>query len=128
MLLKQVFLFLLVDGLFLLGTSNLSGRIWSGSIWVFEEIPTVPDIEKCVAGLEFESSVASGLWLDNNRKVIIGCDSGSLHHLTLNTQSGNKDKNYFTIDGIVTEHDDSIVALDLMKNKTKIISGGMDMK
>lgn len=117
----------LSDGLFLLGTSSLSGRIWSGSIWVFNTFPSVPNIESSIAGIDFETGVAVGLWL-NNKNVVIGCDSGSLHHLTLDIQTDSKSKPYFRINGVVTEHDDSIVALDLMKNMSKIISGGMDMK
>ncbi|KAK6629053.1 hypothetical protein RUM43_002870 [Polyplax serrata] len=114
------------DGLFLLGTSSLSGRIWSGSIWVFNTFPSVPNIESSIAGIDFETGVAVGLW-SNNKNVVIGSDSGSLHHLTLDIQTDSKTKPYFRINGVVTEHDDSIVALDLMKNMSKIISGGMDM-
>lgn len=81
----------------------------------------------CVVGIEFDSSVASGLWLNNNQKVIVGCDSGSLYHLSINIMDV-KDKNYFSTNAILTEHDDSILSLDFIKNKNKIISGGMDMK
>lgn len=110
-----------------MGASSLTGKIWSGSIWLFNDPKLAPNAEKCLAGLEFENSIASGLWLDNGSKVIVGGDTGTMQLLNL-TAVKDKPLMYFTTVGIVSEHDDSILSLDSFDHKLSLISASIDMR
>lgn len=110
-----------------MGTSNLTGKIWCGSVWLFNDPAHAPYVEKCLGGIEFENTIASGLWLDNGLKIIIGGDTGAMQLLNL-TMLKDKPQCYFTTVGFVCEHDDSVLSLDSFDKKSKVISGSSDMR
>lgn len=111
----------------MLGTSNMTGRIWCGSIWLFTEMSDPPDVDKCIAGLEFESGVAVCKWYDNGTKIAVGTDFGVLNLLSLAPVIDIKRKYVSTL-AVLSEHDDCLTTLDPNSNGTKIVTGSMDMK
>lgn len=58
-----------LDGYMLLGCSNLTGRFWTGSVWYFLDPDSAPHVDKCLTGIESESGVTDGKFLDDKQKV-----------------------------------------------------------
>ncbi|KAL0280708.1 UNVERIFIED_CONTAM: hypothetical protein PYX00_001923 [Menopon gallinae] len=114
------------DGTFLLGTSNMTGRIWCGSVWLFNDMSDPPDVEKCIAGLEFESGVAVCKWYENGTRIAVGTDFGALNLLSLAPVHDVK-RHYLSTLAILSEHDDCITTLDPTFDGNKILTGSMDM-
>ncbi|XP_046390935.1 methylosome protein 50-like [Ischnura elegans] len=71
------------DGLMLLGSSNLTGRIWNGSVWCFSHTELEPKTDNSLTGVLCDSGVCDGLFLPSKDKILIGKDSGVLQLLQL---------------------------------------------
>lgn len=63
---------LATDGHLLMGSSSLTGRYWGGSIWYYSDPAMAPDVEKCRAGFETSSGVADGIFMDNDKLIVVG--------------------------------------------------------
>ncbi|CAG2061788.1 unnamed protein product, partial [Timema podura] len=55
------------DGYMLLGSSNLTGRHWCGSLWYFIDPDGAPDVEKCLTGMTCENGVCDGKFLSDRQ-------------------------------------------------------------
>lgn len=112
------------DGNMLLGSSNLTGRYWTGSVWYFTE--AVPEKDTCLTGVDCTTGVNDGKFLDRNKKVVIGEDSGAVTVLYLKEL---EDDHTYQLKPIATrnDHDSSVLSISASSDKTKIVTGGMDM-
>lgn len=66
-----IFITLLTDGYTILGSSDLSGRYRTGSVWYFNNALTVPSKFLCETAIECETTVCDGKFLGNNKTVCI---------------------------------------------------------
>ncbi|KAG8224357.1 hypothetical protein J437_LFUL004313 [Ladona fulva] len=71
------------DGYMLLGSSNLTGRTWNGSIWCFTQTELEPKAENSLTGVLCDSGVCDGKFLPSKDKIFIGKDSGVVQILQL---------------------------------------------
>ena len=76
----------------LLGCSNLTGRFWSGSLWYFIDPDAAPDVEKCLTGIECETGVTDGKFLEDKQKVSINETNGKAVHGQYCCLAGKKSK------------------------------------
>ncbi|XP_046997141.1 methylosome protein 50-like [Schistocerca americana] len=113
------------DGSTLLGCSELTGRFWCGSLWYFEDAELTPDVYKCLAGVDRETGVCDGKFLQDKYKIVVGEDSGVIQVLAL-IESEDKDSFHFTCLGSACEHDDSVSSLSTFNDKKKVVSGSFD--
>ncbi|KDR20539.1 methylosome protein 50-like [Zootermopsis nevadensis] len=114
------------DGFMLLGCSNLTGRLWTGSVWYFLDPDSAPNVEKCLTGIECETGVSDGKFLEDKQKIIIGEDSGLVQVLGL---SESADEHTFRFESLnsVCEHDDGILSVSVFSDRTRALTGGSDM-
>jgi methylosome protein 50 len=70
---RRLISFCSIDGYMLLGCSNLTGRFWTGSLWYFLDPDSAPDVEKCLTGIECETGITDGKFLEDNNKVDWKC-------------------------------------------------------
>lgn len=114
------------EGEILLGSSNLNGCYWTGSIWYFLEPGNAPQREKVYSGLKCESGICDGKFLSEN-KVIIGEDLGmvSILHLHKN-EKVKREQSRFTVDSSRSEHDHAVLSVSVSDDKNKAVTGSMD--
>lgn len=55
-----------------MGSSNLTGRYWGGSLWYYDDAALAPSVEKCLVGYEVGSGIADGIFLDDEKTMLIG--------------------------------------------------------
>jgi len=110
------------DGCMLLGSSNLTGKIWNGSIWCFENSDDAPNSEKALTGHGCTYSAACGKFFDSSKKVVIGDDSGCLSYLSIEKVEDRA--THFIPHMTLNLHDMSITSMSIAKNNC--ISGGSD--
>ncbi|KAG0727120.1 Methylosome protein 50 [Chionoecetes opilio] len=117
-------------GHLLMGSSNLTGRYWGGSLWYYDNPSLAPDVEKCTAGFETSSGMADGTFLDNDKTVIVGqpvfgvpglrggavCDGGSGGE-----QRGIKSECR------VDEHLDAVHTVRVAAGRKSALTGSADM-
>ncbi|XP_076069869.1 methylosome protein WDR77-like isoform X2 [Oratosquilla oratoria] len=112
------------EGHLLMGSSNLTGRYWIGSIWYYEDPSLAPCVEKSTTGFECSTGVADGIFLEDQKTMMIGQDGGYVEFLTI-VQDGTKTR----INSVTQchEHNDSVVCISHMAEKKKILTGSLDM-
>ncbi|XP_013786008.1 methylosome protein 50-like, partial [Limulus polyphemus] len=110
------------DGTFVLASSNLTGRYWSGSVWCFKCADDAPNVEKCLTGVETDSGVCDAVSVEQN-KVIIGTDSGSVELLEFQT-NGEAPLLNSIFYGL--EHDDLVSCVDVNSSGDKAVSCSYD--
>ncbi|PNF41240.1 hypothetical protein B7P43_G01506 [Cryptotermes secundus] len=110
----------------LLGCSNLTGRFWTGSLWYFLDPDSAPDVEKCLTGIECETGITDGKFLEDNNKVIIGEDSGVVQVLGLSESPGEHTFHFESLSS-VCEHDDSVLSVSVFSDGKRAVTGGLDM-
>uniref|UniRef100_A0A8D8WRK0 Methylosome protein 50 n=1 Tax=Cacopsylla melanoneura TaxID=428564 RepID=A0A8D8WRK0_9HEMI len=114
------------DGELLLGSSNLNGCYWTGSIWYFLEPGNAPQREKVYSGLNCDSGICDGKFLSEN-KVIIGEDLGMVSILHLHKdQTFKKEHSKFTVESSRSEHDHAVLSVSVSGDKQKAVTGSMD--
>lgn len=59
-----------IDGHFLMGSSNLTGRYWGGSIWYYDDPSLAPSVEKCLTAYEINSGVVDAAFIDEKNLVV----------------------------------------------------------
>lgn len=64
-----------IDDKVILGSSDLTGRYWNGSLWYFQTVEDAPDVESCLAGIDLPSGVCD-IAIYNKDKIAVGLDSG----------------------------------------------------
>lgn len=112
------------DGYMLLGTSNLTGRYWTGSVWYFMKAVAEKDV--CLTGVDCCTGVTDGKFLDSKQKVVIGEDSGAVTVLYV-TQLEDDRTYQFRPVATRNDHDNTVLSISVSTDKTKIVTGGMDM-
>ncbi|KAK7869381.1 hypothetical protein R5R35_000689 [Gryllus longicercus] len=113
------------EGFLLLGSSNLTGRYWTGSLWYFIEPEAAPNVEKCLTGTDCESGVCNGKFLNDQQKVIIGEDSGNIQILAL-SEVAEEHTFHFSLSACACDHDDYVCSVGVFKGKSQAVSGGAD--
>nr|CAD7403885.1 unnamed protein product [Timema cristinae] len=114
------------DGYMLLGSSNLTGRHWCGSLWYFIDPDGAPDVEKCLTGMTCENGVCDGKFLSDRQKILIGEDSGTLQVLTL-SESPEEHTFHFSTVATACGHDDSVLSVDVFAGEKRAVTGSADM-
>ncbi|GFS74141.1 methylosome protein 50 [Nephila pilipes] len=108
------------DGKIILGSSNLTGRYWNGSLWCFQNVDEAPHVEKCLAGIDVSSGICDIAYLDKDN-VALGLDSGGVEVYKLDAEPAQ----FSWVFG-VCEHDDFVTSLNLNSDKTNLVSAGAD--
>ncbi|KAJ9587386.1 hypothetical protein L9F63_019087 [Diploptera punctata] len=120
------FIELCEDGYMLLGCSNLTGRFWTGSLWYFIDPDAAPDVEKCLTGIECETGVTDGKFLEDKQKIFTDIkDSGTVQILGL-SESSDEHTFHFESLNSVCEHDDSVLSVSVFPDKTQAVTGSSD--
>lgn len=111
-------------GHLLMGSSSLTGRYWGGSIWYYNDPALAPDVEKCRAGFETSSGVADGLFMDNDKLIVVGEDCGAVEFLTV-CEDGERCgiRSQCRID----EHLDAVHSVKLTALGKSLLTGSADM-
>ncbi|XP_054275000.1 methylosome protein 50-like [Macrosteles quadrilineatus] len=112
------------DGYFLLGSSNLTGRYWRGSVWYYSKPPLPPQKEECETGMECDNTVSDGQFL-NNKTIIVGDDGGAV--IVYEITKREDGTLVFTQKSARYEHDSSVSSISVSTDKTGIVSAGFDM-
>ncbi|XP_047470902.1 methylosome protein 50-like isoform X1 [Penaeus chinensis] len=111
------------DGHFLMGSSNLTGRYWGGSIWYYDDPSLAPSVEKCLTAYEINSGVVDAAFIDE-KNLVVGQDSGTVEFFTVSkSASGSQLQSVCQIE----EHLDSIHCVKVTCNNKSIITGSADM-
>lgn len=114
------------DGELLLGSSNLNGCYWTGSIWYFLEPGNAPQREKVYSGLNCDSGICDGKFLSDS-KVIIGEDLGMVSVLHLHKHENIKlGLSRFSVESSRNEHDHAVLSVSVSQDKQKAVTGSMD--
>nr|CAD7459294.1 unnamed protein product [Timema tahoe] len=113
-------------GYMLLGSSNLTGRHWCGSLWYFIDPDGAPDVEKCLTGMTCENGVCDGKFLSDRQKILIGEDSGTLQVLAL-SESPEEHTFHFSTVATACGHDDSVLSVDVFSGEKRAVTGSADM-
>lgn len=108
------------DGKTILGSSNLTGRYWGGSLWCFNNADDAPNIEKCLAGVETEAGISDAAILGKD-KIIIGLDSGSVELISLKSDPIILSNEFYSC-----EHDHLISSISVSSNDMFCISSSFD--
>ena len=53
------------DGHIVLGCSDLTGRLWTGSLWYYKEPKDAPSVQKALTGVDCDSGVIDGKFIGN---------------------------------------------------------------
>ncbi|XP_069686307.1 methylosome protein WDR77-like [Periplaneta americana] len=120
------FIELCEDGYMLLGCSNLNGRFWTGSLWYFLDPDAAPDVEKCLTGIECETGVTDGKFLEDKQKIIVGEDSGVVQILGV-SESADEHTFHFESLNSVCEHDDTVLSVSVFSDKKHAVTGSLDI-
>ncbi|XP_013400422.1 methylosome protein 50 [Lingula anatina] len=110
------------SGGLLIGAGSLTGRLWTGSFWFFDNPENAPDAEKCAVGMHVESGVTDLQWI-NDYLIISGYDSGGINiwKFTEDLQTVNPIYHAF-------EHDDMVKSLSVAQGGAAAVSGGYDCR
>lgn len=111
-------------GHLLMGSSNLTGRYWGGSLWYYENSACAPDVEKCTSGYEITSGLSEGVFLDNDKSIMVGQDTGTIEFFTLTTtESGTHLRSVCQVD----EHLDIVHNVKVTCNRKMALTASADM-
>ena len=99
----------------LVGSSSLTTRYWSGSVWYYRRgvlADRVTDPASCLAGLELEGGLSAARFQAEGRAVL-GMDSGAVAGLRLaRQQDGDQVTFHLELGPQLIEHDDILTGLD----------------
>ncbi|XP_023696890.1 methylosome protein WDR77 [Paramormyrops kingsleyae] len=108
------------DGTLLMGASSLSGRCWSGSIWVYRDPTQCPSEDRCSAGVQTESGISEARWV-SERGILVASDSGAVELWEL-AEDGRLIVSKFSLH----EHDDVVTCVSPTAGGVMAVSGSMD--
>lgn len=109
----------------ILGSSNLTGRYWNGSLWFFEDSDLAPDVQKCNTGHELESGICDAQVI-KQAKVLVALDSGTIELLELARDPTVGSSPMFSSLAYSCEHDDTVQSVSVYSCSTKAVSGSWD--
>uniref|UniRef100_A0A1B6GR52 Uncharacterized protein n=1 Tax=Cuerna arida TaxID=1464854 RepID=A0A1B6GR52_9HEMI len=113
------------EGYAILGSSNLSGRYWRGSVWYFKNASLAPRKESCATGIECESTVCDGKFIDAKKTIIVGEDSGAVTVYELIEE----DDQPISFEGKNSrhDHDSCVLSISVSSDKSSVVTAGMDL-
>jgi len=112
-------------GTLLLGSSNLTGRYWSGTVFLWKNPSDAPNVETCITGIETETGVCDTRFITNDT-CVVGQDSGTVQSFMLCQTEDEKQVPFFQTVHTATEHDDAVTSLDINSDTTLLVTGGAD--
>jgi len=122
-----------VDGHLVLGCCDLTGRMWTGSLWYYRDPNDAPSVGKALTGVDCDSGCVDGKFIgDKKKNMLVACDDGSLHHVALSfsdegEKSGGQDSFFFLETKAGSqEHEDIITGLDISQDGSKVITSSYD--
>ncbi|KAL7635543.1 UNVERIFIED_CONTAM: hypothetical protein RMT77_014612 [Armadillidium vulgare] len=112
------------SGHILLGSSNLTGRYWCGSVWYYLDNRLAPDVESSNAALEFTGGLTDCAFIDDQH-AIIGQDGGVIDFITIK----DNDPGNIQIERTeqIEDHGYSVIAVKLTCSGKTAITASMDM-
>ena len=60
----------IIDGHIILGTCDLTGRLWTGSLWYYRDPHEAPSVQKALTGVDCDSGVIDGKFIGNKSKDV----------------------------------------------------------
>lgn len=110
------------DGTFLLSASNLTGRCWFGSIWVYSDSKLAPNEGFCKAGIQTEAGLADVKWL-TEKSIITATDSGAVELWGL-----MEDERLLVNKFSHHEHDHIVTSVGPTSDTQHVVSGSLDCR
>uniref|UniRef100_A0A1B6KX50 Uncharacterized protein n=1 Tax=Graphocephala atropunctata TaxID=36148 RepID=A0A1B6KX50_9HEMI len=112
------------EGYAIVGSSNLSGRYWRGSVWYFKNATLAPRKESCDTGIECEATVSEGKFIDGRKTIIVGEDSGAVSVFEL-----IEDDQSVSFEGKNSrhDHDSCVLSISVSSDKSSAVTAGMDL-
>ncbi|RXG61070.1 Methylosome protein 50 [Armadillidium vulgare] len=101
-------------GHILLGSSNLTGRYWCGSVWYYLDNRLAPDVESSNAALEFTGGLTDCAFIDDQHAII-----GQANNDPGNIQIERTEQ--------IEDHGYSVIAVKLTCSGKTAITASMDM-
>ncbi|KAF2360740.1 WD40-repeat-containing domain [Trinorchestia longiramus] len=102
------------------GCSSLTGRCWSGSVWLYDDPSQAPDVAKSQASYQLQAGVPCALWITRD-VLVVGEDGGCVEWL-----STAEDPAKFTSVDSICSHTSYISSMSLNSDSTKLVAGGGD--
>lgn len=85
-----------VDGHLVLGSCDLTGRLWTGSLWYYRDPNDAPSVQKALTGVDCDSGCVDGKFIgDRTKNMLVACDDGSLHHISLSFSDEGEEESFF---------------------------------
>jgi len=105
-----------------LGTSNLTGRDWTGSLWYFGDENSAPCWDKCTAGVNLYAGVSDIKVLEEDT-VVLASDSGAVEWWKL-----EESKHTLSCSASETQHNDVVTSVDILADKSSLVSASHDRR
>jgi len=103
-----------------LGTSSLTGRDWTGSLWYFADESDAPYWDKCTAGVNLYSGV-SDMKLLKDDIVVLASDAGAVEWWKL-------EESELSCLASEAQHDDLVTSLDILADNSSLVSASYDKR
>ncbi|XP_037535465.1 methylosome protein 50 [Nematolebias whitei] len=110
------------DGTLLIGASNLAGRNWQGSVWVYSDPEQAPSEGFCKAGVQTEAGVTDVRWVAE-KGIVAASDSGALELWEL-AENEHLLVNRFTR----YDHDNVVTTVSPVVGGSGAVTGSMDCR
>lgn len=107
------------------GASNLSGRYWTGSLWLYRDPRLAPSPENSLTGADLDTGVADGRVIgEKGNQMVVALDSGGLEIVTHTSEvlPDNKIMHYLDRQPSAVEHDDVITCLDTWQGSSHVLA------
>ncbi|KAM9410225.1 methylosome protein WDR77 [Pholidichthys leucotaenia] len=108
------------DGTLLLGASNLTGRNWQGSVWIYSDPEQAPNEGFCKAGVQTEAGVTDAKWV-SEKGVVVASDSGALELWEL-----AEDERLLVHRFTKQDHDHIVTTVSPITGGSSAVTGSMD--
>ena len=66
------FILCCLDGHLVLGCCDLTGRLWTGSIWYYRDPKDAPSVQKALTGVDCDSGCVDGKFIGDRTKNVSG--------------------------------------------------------
>lgn len=109
------------DGSLVLACNTLFGTLWEGSVRLYDKLEDIPSLEKCVASVKTDSTVADIVPLNPGR-FMLGLDSGGVEMLQLAEEEPRLLDTVF----YRQDHDGGVTSLALSPDRRWLASAGSD--
>ncbi|XP_018010593.1 methylosome protein 50 [Hyalella azteca] len=103
-----------------MGCSSLTGRCWSGSVWLYDDPLQAPDIAMSQASHQLHAGVPCAVWISRDI-LVVGEDGGHVEWL-----STAEDPSKFTSLDSISIHTSYVSCLAVNSDSTQLITAGGD--